>query len=280
VKPELAFLDVGQVRLHVAMYGEGPPVVLLHGFPEYWYSWRHQMRALAAAGYRAIAPDMRGYHLSDKPRGIAQYRVELLAADVVGLIRALNYDKVHLVAHDWGGVVAFYVAGLYPERVEKLVIMNAPHPTIYSRALRGPAQRAKSRYVFAFQVPFLPEWSVRRKDFMRKVLRGWAVQPDAFTDLDIARFEEALALPGAATGAINYYRAALRYPSPTIPPILAPALVIWGEQDRALGAELLEGLDHHVPRVRIHRLPDASHWVQQDCPEETNAALIGFLGRS
>jgi pimeloyl-ACP methyl ester carboxylesterase len=280
MKPDLALVDVGQVRLHTAMYGDGPPVVLLHGFPEYWYSWRHQMRALAAAGYRAIAPDMRGYHLSDKPRGVSQYRVEQLAADVVGLIRALNYDKVHLVAHDWGGVVAFYVAGLYPERVEKLVIMNAPHPAIFRRAMRTRAQRARSRYVLMFQVPFIPEWTVRRKHFMQRLLRGWAVHNGAFTDLDIARFEEALAMPGAATAAIHYYRAALRYRAPSLPVIHAPALVIWGEQDRALGAELLEGLDHYVPRVRIHRLPDASHWVQQDCPEETNAALIGFLGRS
>jgi pimeloyl-ACP methyl ester carboxylesterase len=280
VKPELAFLDVGQVRLHVASYGDGPPVVLLHGFPEYWYSWRHQMRALKAAGYRAIAPDMRGYHLSDKPHGVAQYRVELLAADVVGLVNALGYEKVHLVAHDWGGVVAFFVAGLYPERVDKLVIMNAPHPAIYRRALRTPAQRRKSRYVFWFQLPIFPEWNIRRKDFMKRAFRGWAVHKDAFTDTDLERFEDAMAQPGAATAAINYYRAAVRYPAPEVPPILAPALVIWGEQDRALGSELLEGLDHYVPRVRIHRLPDASHWVQQDCPEETNAALIGFLGRA
>ena len=275
------FVDVGEVRLHVVTQGAGKPVLLLHGFPECWYSWRHQMEALERAGYCAIAPDLRGYNTSDKPRGVRAYRLERLEADLLGLLAALGHSRAHLVGHDWGGVLAFSFAAHHPERVEKLVVMNAPHPAAMARGLLRPSQLLRSWYIFFFQLPLLPERQVLEPHFMRRLLRGMAVDKSRFADSDIAVFERALAQPGAATAALNWYRAAfrdLRSSLRPLPRIDAPTMVLWGEQDQALGTELLDGLDQRVPDVRILRIAEASHWVQQDAPEKVNRALLDFLG--
>jgi epoxide hydrolase 4 len=274
-------VDTGEVRLHVVTQGEGPPVLLLHGFPEFWYSWRHQMEALAQAGFCAIAPDLRGYNQSDKPRGVGAYRLERLEADIAGLLRALGHSRAHLVGHDWGGVLAFSFAAHQPRLVEKLAVLNAPHPNAMARALLRPAQLRRSWYLFFFQLPGLPERQILDPRFMRRALRGWAVNKARFPDSDIARFEQALAQPGAATAAVNWYRAAFRSPLANLkklPRIEAPTLLIWGEQDRALGPELLDGLDARIANLRIERIAQASHWVQQDAPEEVNRLLLEFLG--
>ncbi len=261
----------------------GPLVILLHGFPEFWYSWRHQFPALAGAGFRAIAPDLRGYNLSDRPRGVHPYRIEALVEDVVGLIGRAGAGRAVLVGHDWGGLIAWYVAMRRPEVVERLVVLNAPHPAVFARELRTPAQLARSSYQFFFQLPRLPEATLRARDYaaVRRTLRRDPVHPGAFTGEDIARYVAALDRPGALTATINYYRAAYRR-NPLralreIRPVTMPTLLIWGERDRFLGLGLTRGLDRWAPDLRLVRIPDASHWVQNDTPGRVNDALLAFL---
>jgi pimeloyl-ACP methyl ester carboxylesterase len=273
---------VNGVRLHYVEAGTGPPVLLLHGFPEFWYSWRHQLPALAAAGFRALAPDLRGYNESDKPAGVASYRLEHLRADVLGLIRHLGAERVALVGHDWGGVVAWDVAIHAPEAVDKLVVLNAPHPAAFRRDLKRPGQLLRSWYVFFFQLPRLPEWSLRRRGFaaVERMFRRQPARPDAFTDDDIWEYKRALARPGALTAALNYYRAAPRTAGEALRglrQVQAPTLLVWGERDPYLGPHLTRGLEPWVPDLRVERLPGVSHWVQNDAPERVNALLADFL---
>jgi pimeloyl-ACP methyl ester carboxylesterase len=286
--PEDGFLhrevETNGVRLHVVEAGSGPLVVLLHGFPEFWYSWRSQVSALASAGFRAVAPDLRGYNLSEKPRSIAAYSIPRLAGDVAGLVRALAEESALIAGHDWGGALAWYLPLLHPGLVRKLAILNAPHPAAFRRELKtSKEQRKKSRYILFFQLPWLPERKIRENDFamLEKMLRRDPVRKGAFSVEDIARYREALARPGALSAALNWYRAALRHP-PRVPnerrTIDIPTLVIWGEKDRYLGTGLTAGLDRWVPDVRIERLPAASHWVQADAPERVSELLIRFFG--
>jgi len=271
------------VRLHYVEAGEGPLVILLHGFPDFWYSWRYQIPALVGAGYRVVAPDMRGYNLSDKPREVASYRAAAVAADVAGLIHACGAERAVVVGHDWGAGVAWQFAMLYPAMVERLAILNVPHPLRMLRALATPRQLLKSWYMFFFQLPWLPEAAIRAGNYLllRQVLRTDPVRRDAFTSVDIERYVAAAAQPGALTGSINYYRALFRQnPQAAISQIRridAPVLVIWGEQDRYLGSELAQPDPRWVPQARVERLPNASHWVHLDQPEEVNRLLLEFL---
>jgi pimeloyl-ACP methyl ester carboxylesterase len=273
--------DVGGVGLHYVEAGSGPLVVLLHGFPEFWYSWRHQIGALANAGFHVVAPDMRGYNLSDKPRGWRAYDAAHLAADVAGLVRHFGADRAHVVGHDWGAAVAYSTAMLHPEVVDRLAILNAPHPARLLAGFRDRRQLRKSWYMFFFQLPWLPERMVRRDSyaFFKRGFRADARH--AFPDEEIERYVEAWERPGAITSAINYYRAALRQsPSRALArmrPIQSPTLVIWGEADRYLGSELAEPDRKLVPDVRVERLPGVSHWVQVDAPERVNELLLEFL---
>lgn len=270
---------VGDVRLHWVEVGDGPLVVLLHGFPDHWYAWRDQIPALAAAGFRVVAPDMRGYGRSGKPRGISAYRVEHLTADVAGLIRHLGADRASVVGHDWGGVVGWYLPMFHPEVVERLAIVNAPHPVAFGRELRTADQLRRSWYAFAFQLPFIPEAVLRANDFRRveRVLRNEPVRRDAFSDEDICRYKVELARPGALTAMVNYYRASFQRRPPSPRRITVPTLLAWGEQDPHLSTRLTEGLDSWVPNLRVERIPEASHWVMADVPERLNQLLIGFL---
>jgi len=277
------YTDLAGLRLHYVEAGEGPLVVLLHGFPEFWFSWRFQIPALAAAGFRVVAPDMRGYNLSDKPKSVGSYALERLARDVERLIGALGEERAVIVGHDWGGIVAWAVAILHPERVERLVILNVPHPERFSRGLRTPRQLLRSSYAFFFQIPWLPERVLRAGDFalVRSVFRNDPVRPDTFGEENIGRYAEALSRPGALTATINYYRALARR-GPTVARALrrrieAPVMVIWGQRDLFLVPELAKPDPVWVPNVRLERLPDASHWVQQDRPEKVNALLLDFL---
>lgn len=271
--------DGRSVSLHVALAGpaRGKPVILLHGFPEFWWSWRYQVLPLVEAGFRVIAPDMRGYNTSDKPTGVRAYRIANLASDVAGLVQALGYQRTHLVAHDWGGVVAWSVAASRPEVVDRLVILNAPHPTVYLRELRQWSQLKKSWYVFAFQLPWVAERRLREPGTLVRTFRGWSRRREHFDDATIARYLEAVRQPGAATSMVNYYRALFRERPRPLGPIVAKTLVIWGMDDRALGLGLLVGLGPHVRDLRIERIRGASHWVAQDAPERVNALLVDFL---
>jgi pimeloyl-ACP methyl ester carboxylesterase len=280
-----AVLD-GGIRLHYVEVGEGPLVVLLHGFPEFWYSWRHQLQPLAAAGFHVVAPDMRGYNLSDKPAGWRAYDMELLAGDVAGLIRHFGVQRADVVGHDWGAAVAYGVAALHPESVRRLAILNVPHPARMLAAFKTLRQLRKSWYMFFFQLPLVPEWRLRRDGFsvLKRALRADRSKlglPPVFDDQELEHYAQAWSHHGALTAMLNYYRAALRQ-SPRaagarMRPIEAPTLVIWGDNDTALGSELAEPEARWVKDVRVVHLPEATHWVQHDEPERVNELLTEFL---
>jgi epoxide hydrolase 4 len=277
------YADLGEARLHYVEAGDGPLVVLLHGFPESWFSWRFQIPALADAGFRVVAPDMRGYNLSSRPPQVAAYDLDRLATDVRDLIRERGAERALIAGHDWGAAVAWATAMNHPELVERLAILNAPHPRRMLQGLRRPRQLARSWYMFAFQLPWLPERAARARRWW-----GWRqlfereARPGGYTAEDIERYIEAWSQPGAATGMLNYYRAAFRQTpgraEARIRPVDAPTLVIWGERDSHLGAELAEPDRADVPNLeRVVRLPDASHWVHRDEAARVSELLVEFF---
>ncbi len=264
--------------------GEGDAVALcLHGFPESRFSWRHQLPALTGAGWRAVAPDLRGYGDSDKPRGRAAYHLDHLVADVAALFDALGARKRLLIGHDWGAMVAWSYALGRGLPLDGLVVMNVPHPSVFRHALRHSwAQRRRSWYMGAFQLPWLPEailgaghaWGVGQ------AIRGMAVDRSAFPPDVLDVYRRNALKPGAMTAMINYYRAnmaGLGDGGEPTPVIETPTLMIWGEQDKALGLELTQGYGPLVSDFTLERLSGVSHWVQQEAPEQVNARLLGWL---
>ncbi|HEY8209622.1 MAG TPA: alpha/beta hydrolase [Myxococcaceae bacterium] len=276
-------VKLSEVELHVAEAGSGDKlVVLLHGFPEFWLSWRAQIPALAKAGYRVVAPDLRGYNTSDKPAGVTNYDVVKLARDVAELIQALGAERADVVGHDWGGGVAWIFAMLHGERLRRLVILNAPHPTQFQKLLRRDlGQLRRSWYMFFFQIPFLPEALIRAGNFaaLRNAFRG-LLERGRMNEDDFARYRQALSEPGALTAMLNYYRSAIRRSprkNPPFQPIASPVQVIWGAKDRFLKLELADPPSKWVPDVRVAKV-DANHFVQMDAPDQVNAKLLEFLG--
>lgn len=274
------YIVTNGIRMHYVTQGEGPLVVLLHGFPEFWYSWHNQIPYLAEHGYTVVAPDLRGYNETDKPR--KGYDIPTLLCDIEGLIKGLGQQKAHIVGHDWGGVLAWAFAMNYPEMTESLVVMNAPHPAAMLREIRTFKQLRKSWYVFAFQIPWLPEYMLGRNNAneIGRMLRGAALQKSAFPHEVTARYQEAMRRPGAIKAAISYYRQLFRHPftmKSNKVHIKAPTLLIWGEQDIALGIELTTGLECWVDDIKIKRIPDSGHWVQQEQPEKVNHYMLDFL---
>jgi epoxide hydrolase 4 len=273
------YADIGDQRLHYVEAGDGPLIVLLHGFPEFWYGWRQQIKPLAAAGFHVVAPDMRGYNLSSKPGGVAAYDTGPLAADIRGLIHERGAQSALLVGHDWGGTVAWATAMNHPEVVDRLAILNAAHPRKLLQGLHHPGQLRKSWYFFFFDLPELPE-SVVHVDhwrFFRHFLRD--VHP-AFTPDEIDRYVEAWSQPDASTAMINYYRASVRQKQAEaqLRPLQAPTLVIWGQRDRYLGQELAEPDHDDVPNLdHVERLPDASHWVHHDEADRVTQLIADFF---
>ncbi len=271
-------VNAGRLSLHVAELGAGPPVLLLHGFPAFWADWQGQMQALAAAGFRAIAPDLPGYGQSDALPHVLDYRLPLLAADMAGLIAALGLSTVRVVGHDWGGPLSYCLTSEYPHLVERLVVINAPHPAQFGSALRHFDQLHRSWYAFMFQLPWFPEWLVCRRWPMSFAMRGMTVRRDAFSKADVTRYLEAMRLPGVARAALSYYRAAWRSPEHSPWPVTRPTLALWGDQDISLsGRVLLPDLSRHVPDVRVERFADAGHWLHHDLPELVNRHLISFF---
>ncbi|GJG88294.1 epoxide hydrolase [Gemmatimonadetes bacterium T265] len=275
------------VRLHYISRGDGPVVLLLHGFPDFWYGWRHQLAPLADAGFRAVAVDLRGYNLSQRPARVADYALDRLAGDVAALARSLGGGRVHVVGHDWGGAVAWRVAARRPEAVDRLVVLNAPHPRRFWELLGTPAQALRSWYIGAVQVPLVPEalLAARGRSLLHATWTAMHRRPGAFTDEDHARYDAAFPTASALRAALAYYRAAARGPRATLdadgPPdgdvVRAPTLVLWGEDDPALVRANAEGLERWVPDVRVQRVPGAGHFVQADAPAVVNEALVGFL---
>ena len=283
IPAENTFLPGEGVRLHAVVAGaeDGPLAVLLHGFPECWYSWRHQIPVLAQAGYRVVVPDLRGYNLSDKPSGVAAYQTDVLTADVLALMRALGRERAAIVGHDWGGAVAWRMAIDFPEAVDRLVVMNAPHPVAMAKALKSDwGQRLRSWYMLFFQVPGLPETllGISPQASARLFFRRTAVRRDAFSDVDLAVMAAAMAQPGALRGMIHWYRASFRFkPAKRMRPIEVPTLLLWAEDDIALGKRLTLGLERWVPHLEIHYIPHCGHWVQNEAPEEVNGRMMAFL---
>jgi pimeloyl-ACP methyl ester carboxylesterase len=275
---------VNGVRLHYTIAGNGPLLLLLHGFPEFWYSWRHQIPILAEY-FTVVAPDMRGYNDSDKPPRIDDYSLPKLVEDIVQLIHSFGQSRALVAGHDWGGVVAWATALARPDVVEKLIILNAPHPRLFMQhILTNPLQCLRSWYILFFQLPWLPEKSFRANNYrmIEEVFRGMSVHKRHFSNEVIARYKQALAKPGALTSAINYYRAltcnmSTRFTVNLDPVVAMPTLVIWGEQDTALGKELNNHLERYVPNLTLHFIPDASHWVHQNHPDLINQYILAFV---
>jgi pimeloyl-ACP methyl ester carboxylesterase len=281
------YAQVGDIRLHYAEcgYENDRLVILLHGFPECWYSWRHQLPVLGER-YHVVAPDMRGYNLSDKPVGKSNYVIDLLVKDVVNLIRHFGKDKAAIVSHDWGAGVAWAVAKRHPEAVTKLVAMQVPPPAGW-RANFTIKQLLSSWYMFFFQLPKLPEWWASSNDFARidKMYRETTARPGAFSSEDIAVYKEALRQPGALTATLNYYRANVfksffrgGVETPDEGPIKVPTLFIYGEHDVAVLPSTVRNLERFIDApYRELRIPDSGHWVQNEAVAEVNNALLEFL---
>jgi pimeloyl-ACP methyl ester carboxylesterase len=268
------------IRLHYVTQGEGPLMLMLHGFPEFWYSWRRQIPEFAQ-NYKVVALDLRGYNDSEKPAATSAYVMPEFIKDVEGVIRGLGYESCVLVGHDWGGAIAWNFAYAYPEMVEKLIILNLPHPAKFAEGLRTPQQLLRSSYIFFFQIPWLPELLVQASDYqiVSSALTGMAVNKKAFSDADLAAYKEAIAKPGALTAMLNYYRNAFqqRIVNREWGILNVPTLMIWGEDDTALGKELTYGTEAYVRDFQIKYIPNCSHWVQQEKPELVNQYMSEYL---
>jgi len=280
--------QVGGIRLHYAQFGSGDRlVILLHGFPECWYSWRHQLTALGEK-FTVVAPDMRGYNLSDKPSRIEDYRIDRLVDDVTGLIRHFGRDEAAIVGHDWGAGVAWAVALKHPEYVWRLVTLQVPPLAIWRKNMTLK-QAFRSWYMLFFQLPQIPEWFLSRNDFaaLDRMFAQTVMRPGTVSETDIAVYKKALRQPGALTSAINYYRANF-FPlffsrrddrtSHAEKAVRVPTMFIFGERDHAIVPETVRGVGQFIDGpYREVRLATAGHWIQQEASSEVTAALRSFL---
>ena len=278
-------MQLGDLRMHYVERGTGPTVVLLHGFPECWWSWRHQIAPLADAGFRVIAPDLRGYGETDKQ---GPYDLDTLTRDVCELIESLGAGPTaHVVGHDWGGAVAWHLAANRPERVDRLVVLNCPHPAAMKEVLlTNPRQLLRSWYMFFFQVPGLPEWLLTRNDAAQVVrqLRGIAIDTTNFSLEELRPLRDAIQRPGAVAAMIGWYRAAIgaavqqRLRTAPYPTIHAESMLIWGLEDVALGFDdLLPPTRKYVADLRVDPIPRCGHFVHAEQPQQVNRLLLEFL---
>ncbi|MBE9013507.1 alpha/beta hydrolase [Pseudanabaenaceae cyanobacterium LEGE 13415] len=278
------FIEANQVRLHYVTQGEGDLVLLLHGFPEFWYSWRFQIPALARH-FKVVVPDLRGYNDSEKPE--SGYDLDTLSADIRSLIDRLGYSRAHIVGHDWGGAIAWRFAQKFPNSLDRLALLSAPHPQRFAKDLLSNLdQLRRSWYVLAFQVPTLPEWLIQSnvKAFVQNMLQEQAVRKGVFTQDLVQKYQLALQKPGAIASAMNYYRQLflsghlikdwMRSPDP----ISAPTLVLWGDEDSILSPKLMDGIEHWITApFKFKLIPHCGHWIQQEAPQTVNRELIEFL---
>ncbi|MEL7316774.1 MAG: alpha/beta fold hydrolase [Cyanobacteria bacterium J06559_3] len=276
------FIEANGLRLHYVTQGTGPLLLLLHGFPEFWYSWRHQIPVLAEH-FTVVALDLRGYNDSDKPEDVAAYAMPELVGDIVGVITGLGYEQCVLVGHDWGGAIAWSVASQYPAKIAKLIVMNCPHPQRFLDGLSSsPLQWLRSAYMGFFQLPFLPELVLQANDYqlIAQTFDSMAVNRSAITETDIQAYKTAAAKPGALKAGLNYYRNLLgSNPSPPNRPILeVPALLLWGEDDPAFEPGLAEDTEDYVRDFQLRFIANCGHWVPQEKPDLVNRYMAEFLG--
>lgn len=270
-------IDLGAVAAGPA---DGPVVVLLHGFPEFWYSWHNQIAPLAAAGFRVVVPDQRGYNKSSKPRGAASYAIPHLVSDVLAIADQLGQDRIFLAGHDWGAAVAWSVALLHPNRIAKLAILNVPHPSVMIRYLRtNLRQLLRSWYMFFFQLPFIPEAAFSAFHF-RLGVRSLAnsSRPGTFTPDDLAQYRAAWSQRGAMTGMINWYRAAARHRS-KFPDsrVHVPTRILWGMRDAFLLSEMAHDSLRYCDNAELHTFANATHWLQHEEPARVSELLINLF---
>jgi pimeloyl-ACP methyl ester carboxylesterase len=285
----------GKIRLHVAEAGpkDGRLIVLLHGFPDFWGGWRGQVDPLVRAGFRVLMPDMRGYGTSEKPKGIASYSEKMLASDVVGLIHWAGHSKAIVVGHDWGGAAAWRTAIRYPDAVERLIILNCPHPAAMRKKFASdPRQLAKSWYMFFFQLPRLPEAFLKARRFGRLIgTLKKSARKGTFSEKNLDEFREAWGRPDAMTAMVNYYRAAMRpgahSPSAssgaaqagsTPAKVQPPTTILWGMRDPHLSPSLAEESAEFCENGRVERLPEATHWLQYEEPAKVASLIIAACG--
>jgi len=268
--------------LHAVAAGplDGPVVLLLHGFPEFWYSWRRQIEPLAGAGFRVIVPDQRGYNLSSKPAGIASYAISELAVDVIAIADQMGREKIFLAGHDWGAAVAWSTALLHPNRIAKLAILNVPHPSVMRRFLGGSLrQLRRSWYMFFFQLPRLPEALFRARNFKMGVSAlVQSSRAGTFAEEDLAQYRKAWAQRGALTAMIHWYRAAFRYqPRIADRTVHVPTRILWGERDAFLLAEMAQASLRYCDNAELFTFADSTHWLQHEQPERVSELLIDFF---
>ncbi len=278
-------VPANRVSLHVVEAGpeDGPPVVLLHGFPEFWYGWRHQIPALAEAGFRVIVPDQRGYNRSAKPTSVAAYDIDALVADVVALLDAYGLERSHIVGHDWGAVVAWVLAMRHPESLQQLVVANVPHPAVFRETLWSSwEQLQRSGYIFFFQIPRLPEWWLGRDNGanLARMLRG-SGHPHTFSAEDLTAYRRAWQRPHAVRSMLHWYRAAARrglhggLPDARIE---VPTLLVWGAQDVALSRQMARPSVGRCNDGTLVVIEEATHWVQHDAAHQFNTLLLERFG--
>ncbi len=278
------YIQIKNIRMHYVIYGSGKLVMLLHGFPEFWYSWRFQIGELGKY-FKVVVPDLRGYNLTDKPEGVENYKINILLQDILGLIDGLGEDKEKaiVVGHDWGGALAWEFAKSFPDRTEKLIILNCPPISILQEEIATNKQQAKrSQYIFFFQQPDIPEKTLSENNYAMLIStwKDMAIRKELWDEGTLKKYVEALKLPSLSCG-INYYRASFRYPLKAKQrqlKVQCPTLVIWGEKDKALGKELTR----HFPGIvegpyTIKFIPEVGHWVQQEAPELVNKYILQFL---
>jgi len=273
---EEKYIETNGIKLHTIIAGSGEPLILLHGFPDFWYGWKNVILGLKDK-FKLIVPDMRGYNLSDKPDGIENYKLEILIEDIKGLSEQLKLGKFTLAGHDWGGMVSWTLAEKYPEILKKLIILNAPHPKIYRKLVtKDVSQKKASRYIKRFYEEgenFLYE---KNFEALQLSVFGTAKKKNAFSDLDKEKYIEAWSQPGALAGAVNYYRANRRYEQWS-GIINVPTLVIFGMKDIFVLPKVLVGLEDFVKDLKIVRIENASHWLMHDDPELVNSAIQKFI---
>jgi len=275
------YIITNNIRMHYVTNGEGNLVVLLHGFPEFWYSWRFQIEALGEY-FKVVAPDLRGYNETDKPEGVENYKIGILLQDILGLVHSFA-EKTVVVGHDWGGALAWEFAKTFPEVMDRLIVLNCPPISILQEEIaRNKAQAKRSQYIFFFQQPDIPEQALSANDYalLKSTWRDIAVKKELWDEDTLSIYVEALKLPALSCG-INYYRASFQYPFRAKQrrlKVKCPTLVIWGEQDKALGKELTQYFPGIVEGpYDIKFIPAAGHWVQQEAPELVNEYILEFL---
>jgi pimeloyl-ACP methyl ester carboxylesterase len=281
--PEVEHLtfDLADVTIQAVAAGpqNGPLAILLHGFPEFWYGWRHQITPLAKAGLRVVVPDQRGYNQSSKPKDWQAYKVPNLVGDVIGIANRFEREHFMLAGHDWGGIIAWACAMEHEDRVDRLAILNAPHPSVFwNYARTHPAQLLRSWYVFFLQLPLLPEFLFEAGNFrMMTETLAKTSRPGTFSKEDFEAYRKTWRQTGAPAGMINWYRA-LRASTPSSNPELGiPVRILWGARDRFLAADLAELSLRCCRGGKLTVFPEATHWLQHEEAATISSALTEFF---